>query len=155
MTAPKDKTIFVYADGGCKGNGKLNARAYGSFAVEFNGQAKPVTRQGKQEPVARLEFPEVKTAPRAEYSTLIETLRYLDELAKRMQEAQYQTTEYTVKIYMDSEMVVQQVNGIRKSKEMAKFTEMATKLLEAAQASFRKVHIEWMERNILVAKLGH
>lgn len=91
--------IEVYADGGCKNNGAPDAKAYGTFAVFYNGKRK------RTEPY---DFPQYNTSNQAEHKILLCVLQYLTGLANSSEKQDH----IQVKIYMDSKLTVNRANGV-------------------------------------------
>lgn len=116
----------IYCDGGCSGNGSATASTYGSFKI--NGQVHRLPSAGT-------------TNNEAEYLTLIEALQYCRE--HMLQAPQ---------IYMDSQLVVNQVAGGWKPK-----AENLKPLCERARGLWRELHagLAWVPRDVIVRELGH
>lgn len=119
-------TTIIFCDGGCHGNGTASAQTYGSFSV--NGQVHRVPVNGK-------------TNNQAEYLTLIEALEYC-------QLHQIQAPQ----IYMDSQLVVQQLTGHWRVKtgSLVPMWERAGRLVLEVKAQ-----LTWVSRDQIVSVLGH
>lgn len=124
------EALTVYVDGGCHGNGTSDARAYGSYKIG-NGM------------ILRLDFDHIpgNTNNLAEYKTLIRAL--WDLTAMRIKNA---------RIKMDSQLVVNQVNGTWRVKEerLKSLCWEAKRLLQETGAT-----LEWVGREEIVKVLGH
>lgn len=128
--------IDVYVDGGCKNNGKPNAEAYGSFAVLVNG--KVVHRETNR-------YDEGKQSNNvAEYKALLDALAYICANDKRRRQFYH--------IHSDSELVVEQVIGIRKVKDQT-----LAALREAVREAtmYCSYSLNNIPRAEIVAVLGH
>ncbi len=93
------KSVVLVADGGCKGNGKEDAVAYGSFACLVNGEVvhrETFAVSGEQ------------TNNVAEWSALIRAIEYMASDPRR--------AKLAYEVHMDSQLVITQVNGQAKVK---------------------------------------
>lgn len=124
--------LTCFCDGGCNNTTKSNA--YGSFKIFSD----------KEELVKRINYGFVNSSNEAEYQTLIELLKYIKE---------NYPYEIRIKIFGDSKLIVNQVNGTWKLKEERLFPyyKMATDLF----SSFEHVSLVWVPRKIIVKQLGH
>lgn len=116
----------AFADGGCSENGV--GGAYGSYKI---GDGEIVTRR----------YPGLTTNNQAEYETLIGVLNEI------------RSSGLTgVNVYMDSQLVVNQVNRKWKIKEQTfkPYAELARKLLKETSSS-----LTWVNREQIVHVLGH
>lgn len=117
----------IYADGGCRGNGISEGEMYGSWVRD----------------VQKMEWREYGygTNNRAEYLTLIDALK----------DAQAHGVD-RVLVYMDSQLIVNQVNGEWKVKEAS----LLPLQLEARKLLFDlKGSLRWVRRDVIFEKLGH
>lgn len=133
--------LNVYADGGCKGNGKTNAKAYGTFvvfAVKADGSRTEVKRCTE-------EYPHRSTNNQAEYEALIQALSYL----KGLQEKGF---AFPTTIMMDSELVCSQLNGTAKIKNagLSELNKMAKEMIDQL-----KVDLHWRDRTEIEPVVGH
>lgn len=117
----------IYADGGCRGNGTADGEMYGSWIRD----------------VQKMEWREYGhgTNNRAEYLTLIDALK----------DAQAHGVDRVI-VYMDSQLIVAQVNGEWKVKEasLKPLRDEAAALLKELKGSLR-----WVRRDVIFEKLGH
>lgn len=134
-TPPKSLTFEIVFDGGSLGN---PGKGYGSYEIMSEGEVYRLSRE---------EFQGTLTNNQAEYMTLIEALKWLlahlgDDRGKA-----------TVTIHGDSKLVVNQINGTWKVKNvrMIPLVDEAKKLFK----QFGKCTIAWHPRAKSVAKLGH
>jgi ribonuclease HI len=99
-------SISIYSDGGCKGNGKPGATAYGSF------QCIATDKQGKDTVVrhTRLDHPALRTNNEAEYATLLEAVMYIENIVRTQQ------LDVPVTIKIDSQVIFEQLTGAYKCK---------------------------------------
>lgn len=124
-------SVTVYVDGGCQGNGTDHGAMYGSWVYEGLSGGLNHRTYG------------IGTNNQAEYLALIDALRGLLRL---------DLGGAGVRILMDSQLIVQQVNGRWKVKEpnLQPLRVDAADLLKRVGAT-----LEWVSRNQIVAKLGH
>ena len=135
-------SVLVIADGGCKGNGRANAQAYGSYAVVYNGHVKKVEH---------FDLPDIKqTNNVAEWHALINAINYVVGLQSRLPNAVVHPI-----FAMDSEHVISIIKG-----------EMNAKLLHIKQCKSKaedallplgdvEIQFEKIDRDIVVEYLGH
>lgn len=138
-----DGSVIIIADGGCENNGAAGARAFGSYLLRAmkDGTAVKETRSG------RLNFPQHTTNNQAEMQTLIEALKVL---VARIPVA---GCEYPIQCYMDSQIVVNLVNGTWEAHDM-----ILRAMLNDANgliAQLPKFTLEWVRRERIVQVLGH
>ena len=130
--------IFIYADGGCKGNGTGHPEAYGSFAVKYKGDIKR-RRECK--------FPEASTNNEAEYGALLAAFTYISELRDSGKPLP------DIEILMDSELVVSQLtNGWKVKAANLKSLHQAAR---AWMDSNPTVELHHVPREQIEAVLGH
>lgn len=124
--------MIVYADGGCHGNGTSEAQMYGSYRVFAN--------DGRELAKHELTGLGHGTNNRAEYLTLLDVLNWCVSQPK------------PIVVYMDSQLVVNQVNGEWKVKDatLQGMRDKAAWLLNLCGASLR-----WVRRDVIMEKLGH
>lgn len=120
-------STIIYADGGCESNGSSNAHGYGSFSV--NGA------------IHRFEFGSGETNNTCEYKALVEALTYCKD---------HQL--HAPQVYMDSQLVVNQVAGGWKVRAPNLKT-----LNEQARTLWRELRagLAWVPREEIVKRLGH
>jgi len=132
-------TIKIYIDGGCKRNGGADPQAYGSLAVEYQGEIKRRLTQ---------DFPQVRTSNQAEYGALLMAMSYVDNLKARAQ-----SVLPPIEILTDSQLVYRQLVGNFKVKTAG------LKKLHAAARDWMQhdpsVTLEKVERSVVEAILGH
>lgn len=130
-----DYTIIF--DGGSRGN---PGKGYGSYEL----------RTATQRDIVRLEFGPRETNNEAEYKTLIAALH---DLIGRIAQGGTSADVYTVTVRGDSQLVIQQVNGVWKVRNarMAPLHAEATALL----ARFKRADVRWHPRERSVSTLGH
>ncbi len=118
----------VWADGGCSGNGTNHCKTYGSFKLS----TEPFPH--------RVEF-QAGSNNEAEYETLIRALKFCIE--QRVEEPE---------IFMDSRLVVSQVNGQWKinGARLRQLCQQARSLLLESSGT-----LKWIPRDYIVAQLGH
>jgi ribonuclease HI len=130
---------LIIFDGGSKRNGAPDAEAYGSYQL---------SARGKQE-IKRLQFPS-GTSNEAEYKALIAAL---EDLITRIHKANRFAGEFTLEIRGDSALVINQVQGIWRTKKGH-----LRPLRDRAQAiitRFKEVEFVWQPREESVRVLGH
>lgn len=134
-------SYVVYADGGCRRNGGATAEAYGSYAKE--------TRGGRREFV-RLTFPHARTNNQAEYQTLLSVLEALQALLAQNKRAK-------VSIYMDSNLVVNQLSGAWRTKDpiLRDLRNRAAQYLQELAESGVEASVTYLPRAEIEAVLGH
>ena len=93
------KNLIIYTDGGARGN--PGPAAIGVYVVDSDG--KEILRKSKQIGEA--------TNNIAEYRAVIEALEWIRE------NAEGQSASWRIKFYLDSSLVVNQLNGIFKVKQ--------------------------------------
>jgi ribonuclease HI len=127
----------VVFDGGSRGN---PGPGYGSYSLQPNGG---------QPSIARVEFGEI-TNNEAEYETLIAAL---EDLYARLLAEGITPRQHRVTVQGDSRLVINQVTGAWKARDprMLLRRNRARKIL----ASFGEVSIEKVDRDQVVAILGH
>lgn len=120
----------VYVDGGCHANGGARARAYGSYKIGAR-------------PIRRIDYTqsEARTNNEAEYMTLINALEEMTAYGFR-----------ELPIKMDSQLVVEQVNGNWKVK-----TDTLRDLRDTAREKLKFINatLTWIPREDIVKVLGH
>jgi ribonuclease HI len=133
--APRSLDFSIVFDGGSLGN---PGKGYGSYEIMSKGE--PVRLQ-------REEFGGSITNNQAEYMTLIEALKWLSS------ELGDDASKATVVIHGDSKLVINQINGTWKVKNirMIPLVEQANQLLKR----FGNVKISWHPRAESVKRLGH
>lgn len=141
MKRKEVKFLIIYADGGCKRNGKANPQAYGTFvviAVKADGSHVKVKQATEQ-------FPNLKTNNQSEYQALINALSYVSELIDK-------SFTFPTTIVMDSELVVKQTNGEMKVKApgLVELNNKAKSLLKKTGAV-----LEYREREYVAPMIGH
>jgi ribonuclease HI len=130
---------LIIFDGGSKRNGAPDAEAYGSYQLSV---------AGKQE-IKRLQFPS-GTNNEAEYKALIGAL---EDLITGIHKANRFAGEFTLEIWGDSVLVINQVQGTWRTKQ-----EHLHPLRDRAQAitaRFKQVEFVWQPREESVRVLGH
>ena len=142
----------LLTDGGCKGNGKQDAKCYGSYlltAVNKDGSK----QQGKHE---QFDLPGAHTNNQAEYGALIEGLKYTRDLVFRIREG-FQD-ELDLFITTDSQLMANQLLGTAKVKNdgLKPLHQQALSLIGQINAMQCNIGIGWMERELsTVPGLGH
>ena len=134
-TPPASLDFEIVFDGGSLGN---PGKGYGSYEIMSRGEVYRLSRE---------EFQGTLTNNQAEYMTLIEALAWLsDHLGE-------DRTKATVTIHGDSKLVVNQINGTWKVKNvrMIPLVEQARKLVK----QFGRCTIAWHPRAKSVKRLGH
>lgn len=134
-TPPRSLAFEIVFDGGSLGN---PGKGYGSYEIMSEGEVYRLSRE---------EFQGTLTNNQAEYMTLLEALKWLSEhLGDDARKA-------TVVVHGDSKLVVNQINGTWKVKNvrMIPLVEEAKKLFK----QFGKCTIAWHPRAKSVEKLGH
>ena len=135
-TSPPDSLNFeIVFDGGSLGN---PGKGYGSYEIMAEGEVYRLSRE---------EFTGTITNNQAEYMTLIEALKWLaGHLGEDRKKAK-------IMIHGDSKLVVNQINGTWKVKNvrMIPLVDEAKKLF----AQFGSCRIAWHPRAKSVEKLGH
>lgn len=94
-----DKSLSIYCDGGSRGNPGLAASAF----VVYDANNKQFYQQGF--------FLGVITNNQAEYQAVIEALKWLSTINHEP------TNQLTINFYLDSQLVVNQINGVYKIKD--------------------------------------
>lgn len=124
--------LICFTDGGFNNLTKTNG--YGSFKIFSNNE----------EIVKRMDLAGISSSNEAEYLTLIRLLQYIKENYPE---------DITIKIFGDSKLIVNQVNGIWKIREERLFPyyKTSTDLFN----SFKSITLVWVPRNIIVKQLGH
>lgn len=119
------KAKKFWVDGGCRGNGRPYAEAYGSIN---DGE---LTRT--------VEWLGLRTNNEAEYATLISLLMNLPSNSRPT-------------IFMDSKLVVQQLQGNWKvrANNLKPWFELCERHLKRTKATLR-----WVPRDVIVQKVGH
>ena len=130
----------IVFDGGSKNNGSSNADAYGSYRLSA----------GPRSEIKRLQFPTGTTNNAAEYQALIEAL---EDLIARIQMAGRDPKEFTVQVWGDSQLVINQVKGDWKSKN-ASLRSLRDQIRMRID-KFKEVQLHWHPREKSVAILGH
>jgi len=125
-------------DGGSRGN---PGEAYGSFRLQRPGEKPP--------PAERLRFGQ-GTSNEAEYWALIAGLQRLHQELRR---SGLEPTAVRLKVSGDSRLVINQVNGIWKSRNprMRSLHRQARRLLDP----LGEVHLRHHPRRVSVRALGH
>lgn len=108
--------LFIYTDGGAKGN--PGPAAVGIYIVDQDGRV--LLKHGKKIGTA--------TNNVAEYSAVIEALRWLKENRNDLA-----LINHSVNFFLDSKLVVCQLNGLYKIKDN-KLRELSIKIRELEQA---------------------
>jgi ribonuclease HI len=131
--------IKIYIDEGCKRNGGTDPQAYGSLAVEYQGEIKRRMTQ---------DFPQVKTSNQAEYGALLMAMSYVDNLKARAQ-----NILPPIEILTDSQLVYEQLTGQFKVKaaNLKKLHAVARDWMQHDPS----VTLEKVERSVFEAVLGH
>lgn len=137
-------TIFVYVDGGCKGNGTANAASYGSFAVEHQGEIKKVEH---------FDLPECATNNEAEYESLSRALVYLVQLSIRAP----QVKGIPVVVKTDSQLVYGQLaQGWKvKAANLVEPCQRTGNQIITLRRRYASVELEKVDRSECVRVLGH
>lgn len=127
--ATDETNAVMYVDGGCRGNGAADAEMYGSFLLKGKKRVRDSFNLGNG------------TNNRAEYLTLIRALECVK--ANRL--------EFPI-VYMDSMLIVSQVNGEWRVKDndLVPLRNEAKRLLDEVKGSLR-----WVSRSFIFEKLGH
>lgn len=122
--------LTVWVDGGSRRNGSDDQDGYGTFRIVGEGVDEIYT----------FDFGSV-TNNVAEYKTLLAALQAL-----------FHRSHNGIRIYMDSALVVNQVNGVWKTKDptLAQMRPIATNNIAALGAT-----LEWMPRTRIAAMIGH
>lgn len=130
------KTVEIVCDGGCKSNGQLGARAYGSFAVYVNGE--------KVRHFSNVYDDGPQTNNTAEYKAFIDALFYMQSNEKRRK------LPFTIKT--DSELVYNQLKLEYKVK-----TQHLVDLYNRVKflMAFLNVEVVKVPREYVLARLGH
>ena len=130
------KTVDIVVDGGCKGNGKKDAHAYGSFAVYVN------KKLVHAETNVYTDVPQTNNV--AEYKALLDALGYMIRDARR------RDLEFTV--HTDSQLVYGQ--WVEGNKVKAKHLIPLFKEVKELNADLNFKMVKQPRENI-VAALGH
>lgn len=135
--------IRVYVDGGCLGNGGTDPKCYGSFVVEVQ---KTDGSKVKVKENLKFKLDLCSTNNQAEYAALNEALLYLVELSHKAKNLP------TIQIFMDSELVVHQVNRTWKCKDavLRELRDIAEEAMDHLPAT-----LSWVPREEIVPVLGH
>lgn len=143
MKSDEVALIRVYVDGGCLGNGGSNPKCYGSFAVEVQ---KIDGSKVKVKENLKFELDLATTNNQAEYAALNEALIYLVDLSHKVKSLP------TIQIFMDSELVVHQVNRTWKCKDatLRELRDIAEEAMDHLLAT-----LSWVPREEIVPVLGH
>ena len=120
---------IYFCDGGCAGNGKEIAKAYGSYCED-----------GKFPTCIEFSTNEAKTSNQAEYLILIRLLESIK-------------SDEPIEICMDSQLVIYQLLGQWKIKhtDLRPFWWKAKRLIE----KHGNVNLRWVRRDNLVRQVGH
>ena len=131
----------IVSDGGSKGNGTPTAEAYASYQL--------ASRTG-DEALFRLELATGTTNNQAEYEALSAGL---NDLLCRIRNTKHRTSDFTVKAYTDSKLIVNQLNGTYKvrSPNLQPLHEHTSALIR----QFKSVHVIHTPRSNIHAVLGH
>ena len=134
---------YIHIDGGCKGNGTGQQNGYGSSLA--------VSDAGKTGEHKRYNFGDV-TNNQAEYMTL---QRVLFDLMDACQN--FFKTRDEVYLYMDSALVVNQVNGVWRIKdpELAILATSCQVCLETLREFGLVIQLAWVPRDEIFRRLGH
>jgi len=135
--APGEPVQIVF-DGGSRGN---PGQGYGSYAVDWRGQARQVVR---------LNFGDNVTSNEAEYDTLIGAL---EAVYQRMIEQQVDPGSTTLSIWGDSQLVCKQVRGDWRCKEPRLQTRLER--ARALLSKFGGATLDHHPREKSVEILGH
>lgn len=127
----------VLFDGGCNGN---PGPMYGSYRIS--------TKDGRAR-IERCKFG-YGTNNQAEYLALITAV---SDILARCQQAGVPLERYTISIYGDSQLVVNQVNG-KWSVSNGELQQLHRRAVDAL-ARFKEYHLTWQSRNEIVRALGH
>ncbi len=130
--------IELVFDGGSRGN---PGRAYGSYQIKYDG--------AKARKPIRLHLGQ-GTNNEAEYLTLI---RALEDLRAELEQKNIDPTAIQLKIFGDSQLVIQQLNGQWKAKN-ARMRALRDKALQLVKP-FGSFEIQHHARWRSVAALGH
>lgn len=140
-TAPSDQATADYTitfDGGSKGN---PGPGYGSYELR--------TARGRRR-IERLDFGDGVTNNEAEYKTLIGAL---EDLQRTIVNAGKDPRDYHLLVVGDSQLVINQMNGLWKIKHVnLRPLYVTAKTLTAA---FGQVRLAWHPRARSVSTLGH
>ncbi|NWJ45300.1 MAG: ribonuclease HI family protein [Chloroflexi bacterium] len=126
-------------DGGADPN---PGRGYGSYHLK--------TRKGKERLESRIQFGDNMTNNQAEYTALISGLADLVETIER---AGKQPSTYSVRVWGDSNLVIQQLKGAWKVKD-PKLEPLHRRALELSKR-FKATSLNWHDRSNSVRLLGH
>ncbi len=126
-------------DGGAEPN---PGKAYGSYHLK--------TRKGRERLESRIQFGDNMTNNQAEYLAL---LHGLQDLVKTIEKAGKQPENYSVDIWGDSDLVIRQVKGEWKVKDvkLMPLHEQIRVLLRR----FKQFGLHWHDRSNSVRLLGH
>jgi len=132
--------VKIYADGGCLRQGTPDAEGYGSIRTI-----------GKSDTTIRYQFPDARTNNAAEYEALLRALSVID-LATRNTAWQGEIT-----IYMDSDLVINQVLGLWKCKasHLVPYRDNARALLAQLISSGIEIKLQWVGNELIKQMLGH
>lgn len=128
----------IICDGGCKGN---PGRMYGSYQI--------ATKNGRSR-IERLDDLGAGTNNVAEYKALLEAIQ---DILERCQKANVPTERFTLSVRSDSQLMVNQLNGVWNVSN-----ERLQLLFEAIHdelTSFKNWDISWVSRDVTSAVLGH
>ena len=142
----------LLSDGGCKGNGKADAHAYGSYKLTAVGKDSN-QQPGKHE---TFDLPGAHTNNQAEYGALIEGLKYTRDLIVRIRDGYQEPVE--IQITTDSQLMANQILGTAKVKnaELKALHSQAVALIDELVAMHCTVATGWAERETsTVPALGH
>jgi ribonuclease HI len=131
----------IVSDGGSRRNGSPDSHGYGSFQLK--------TRTGQTD-IFRRDFGRGITSNQAEYLAALEGF---DTLITRIELAGGNPADFSVILYTDSRLVVDQMNGAAKVKNR-RLRQIWNELV-CKTAHFREARIAWAERADIVSILGH
>ena len=135
-------SFTVTCDGGCLGNGAIEAHGYASYLLE--------SRTGKRQIVRLSDLPGVTTNNQAEYVALISALV---DLRGRIERAGKSPRSYSVAAHTDSQLLVGQLTqGWQvKAANLRSLVDEARSLLQ----TFGRCDLVKVPRDEIVRVLGH
>lgn len=116
--------ITIFTDGGSRGNPGISACAF-------------VAKRGEEIVFSKGFFLGTKTNNEAEYQGLIESLLWLKNKEKDF-------NNISIKLFMDSELIVKQINGIYKIKStsLKKYFDKAEELIKEVDLQIDIMHVK-------------
>jgi ribonuclease HI len=136
-------TYIAITDGGAIGNGNADAYAYGSYKLA-------VPQDGREYHSRKIMFADYSTNNQAEYCAIVSALK---DLLARIEAANCDPGEFTVRIKTDSQLVANQLAGDWKCKNPTLATLKDTAL--ALLTRFDAWAVDKVDRTVVFEALGH